>query len=118
MNEVLVADVVRACLMFMAGICIAMKVPILRYHAETLHWFRKGRMRFDDLGPPLLLRTLGHVLALTFIAVELASHLGNKLTWRSPAALLIFSVSIAGLVVTHRRDKAARTAIRRDEDLT
>lgn len=108
------ADVARALVMFMGGMTIALKWPILRQHADTLIYFRRGRMRFDDVAMTLALRSFAHVLSLIFIIVEIGSRLGNRITWRTPSAFLVFLVSIIALLETNRRDRVLQQAVRKD----
>lgn len=109
------ADAFRLFAMMLGGLAVGLKIPILRHHVETMHWMRRGRLRYDDVAVPLVLRAFAHVLAVLYICVSLAGKLGDPLTWQTPAALVVFIATIIGLIVTHRSDKEVLGAVREDE---
>lgn len=109
------ADALRLFTMMLGGLAVGLKVPILRHHVETLHWIRRGRLRYDDVAGPILLRAVSHVLAVLFICVNIATKIGDELTWQTPAALVVFIATITGLIYTHRSDKEVLGAVREDE---
>lgn len=113
----LVPDLLRAVAMFLAGLYLSAKVPVLRGHLLHMHWFWRGRLRFDDVRTPLFLRSLAAAGFVVYIVCDLATRLGKELTWRAPLAIVLLLFGLYGLGVTHRKGSEAMAAVRADPDL-
>lgn len=114
-GDVFWPDLMRGIAMFGLGAYAAAKLPVIVHHAKTMAWFRRGRLRFDDVAVPLYWRSATHVLALGYLVADLASRLGSELTWRAPAALVVVGVGLVSLWRTAHADQRALAAVREDK---
>lgn len=109
-------DLLRGFAMFLAGIYFAAKVPILAAHIRVMAWFRRGRLRHDDVRLPILVRETSAALAVAYIVCDMATRFGAELTWRAPLAIVVCSARLYGLWVTQKRDTDTMRAVRADRD--
>ena len=108
----MILDMLRVIAITLGGVSIALKFPVLWAHANLMTYYRRGRLRFDDVGLPLALRSAAHTLALLYICVILVERVGEPFSWKLPGAYVVFIATIASLIATHKRDQDIKTAVR------
>lgn len=96
MNHLIAADIFRGFVLLLGGFTMGWGVLIAGDRAKQL----KGRNEW--LRRAAIWLCIAHVYIVLYIMLTIASRLNTTLTWRTPAAFVLFAIKLWFLYCLHR----------------